>query len=36
MPHICHIKPLHMKITNAVSLKEMVNADQKTPKLGNG
>jgi hypothetical protein len=25
-----------MKITNAVSLKEMVNADQKTPKLGNG
>jgi hypothetical protein len=36
MPHLCHIDWVDINITNALSPKEIANADQKTPKLGNG
>jgi hypothetical protein len=36
MPHLCHIDPVDIEITKALSPKEIANADQKTPKLGYG
>jgi hypothetical protein len=36
MPHLCHIGSVEIEITNALSPKEIANADQKTPKLGYG
>jgi hypothetical protein len=35
MPHLCHIGAAGIDITNALSSKEIANADQKMPKLGN-
>jgi len=36
MPHLCHIDWVDIDINNALSSKEIANANQKTPKLGYG